>query len=98
MMVSIPPKYSVAQVIGYIKGKSAIYIAREFAGRSRSFVGSTSGLEATSCPRWVGMNERFARISGRRNRKTDGKSSSGWMRAATRRVAQVARSGHVLPL
>ncbi len=39
MMVSIPPKYSVAQVIGYIKGKSAIYIAREFAGRSRSFVG-----------------------------------------------------------
>ena len=34
MMVSIPPKYSVAQVIGYIKGKSAICIAREFAGRS----------------------------------------------------------------
>ena len=36
MMLSIPPKYSVAQVIGYIKGKSAIHIAREFAGRSRS--------------------------------------------------------------
>ena len=35
MMVSIPPKYSVAQVIGYMKGKSAIHIAREFAGRSR---------------------------------------------------------------
>ena len=49
-------------------------------------------------PYGVGMSERFARISGRRNRKTDGKSSSGWMRAATRRVAQVARSGHVLPL
>ena len=28
MLVSIPPKYSVAQVIGYIKGKSAIHIAR----------------------------------------------------------------------
>ena len=39
MMVSIPPKYSVAQVIGYIKGKSAIHIAREFAGRPRNFVG-----------------------------------------------------------
>ena len=38
-MMSIPPKYSVGQVIGYTKGKSAIYIAREFAGRSRSFVG-----------------------------------------------------------
>ncbi len=39
MMLSIPPKYSVAQVIGYIKGKSAIHIAREFAGRKRNFVG-----------------------------------------------------------
>ena len=39
MLVSIPPKYSVAQVIGYMKGKSAIHIAREFAGRSRSFIG-----------------------------------------------------------
>ena len=38
MMVSIPPKYSVAQVIGYIKGKSAIHIAREFEGRTRNFV------------------------------------------------------------
>jgi len=39
MMLSIPPKYSVAQVIGYMKGKSAIHIAREFAGRKRNFVG-----------------------------------------------------------
>ena len=39
LLVSIPPKYSVAHVIGYIKGKSAIHIAREFAGRPRNFVG-----------------------------------------------------------
>ncbi len=39
MLISIPPKYSVAQVIGFIKGKSAIHIAREFAGRKRNFVG-----------------------------------------------------------
>ena len=39
LMLSIPPKYAVAQVIGYIKGKSAIYIARHFAGRPRNFVG-----------------------------------------------------------
>lgn len=32
MMISIPPKYSVSQVIGYIKGKSAIHIARTFGG------------------------------------------------------------------
>jgi len=39
MMISIPPKYSVSQVIGYLKGKSAIHIAREFGGRKRNFVG-----------------------------------------------------------
>ena len=39
MLISIPPKYSVAQVVGFIKGKSAIHIAREFAGRKRNFVG-----------------------------------------------------------
>jgi len=39
MMVSIPPKYSVAQVVGYIKGKSAIHIARTFGERKRNFVG-----------------------------------------------------------
>lgn len=38
MMISIPPKYSVAQVVGYIKGKSAIFVARYF-GRRRNFVG-----------------------------------------------------------
>ena len=40
MMLSIPPKHSVAQVVGYIKGKSAIHIAREFAGRPRNFADS----------------------------------------------------------
>ena len=39
MMIAIPPKYSVSQVVGYIKGKSAIHIAREYAGRKRNFVG-----------------------------------------------------------
>jgi len=33
------PKYSVAQVIGYIKGKSAIHLAQTFGGRSRNFIG-----------------------------------------------------------
>jgi len=39
MLISIPPKYSVAQVVGYIKGKSAIHIARTFSERKRNFVG-----------------------------------------------------------
>jgi putative transposase len=39
MLVSIPPKYSVSQVVGYIKGKSAIHIARTYMGRRQNFVG-----------------------------------------------------------
>ena len=39
MMISIPPKYSVSQVVGFIKGKSAIHIARTFTGKKRNFMG-----------------------------------------------------------
>jgi putative transposase len=39
MLIEIPPKYSVAQVVGYIKGKSAIAIARRFVGRQKNFTG-----------------------------------------------------------
>ena len=39
MMISIPPKYSVSNVVGYIKGKSAIHLARVYAERKRNFVG-----------------------------------------------------------
>ncbi len=41
--IAIPPKYAVAQVVGYIKGKSAIHIARTFGGRSRNFTGEHFG-------------------------------------------------------
>jgi REP element-mobilizing transposase RayT len=39
MMISIPPKYAVSQVIGFIKGKSAIHLARVYGERKRNFVG-----------------------------------------------------------
>ena len=39
MMISIPPNYAVSQVVGYIKGKSAIHLARVYAERRRNFVG-----------------------------------------------------------
>jgi len=39
IMLSIPPKYSVSQVVGFINGKSAIQIARNFQGRKENFVG-----------------------------------------------------------
>jgi putative transposase len=39
MLLSIPPKYSVSQVVGFIKGKSAIHLARVYGERKRNFVG-----------------------------------------------------------
>jgi putative transposase len=39
MLIAIPPKYAVAQVIGFIKGKSAIHLARVYGERKRNFVG-----------------------------------------------------------
>ena len=39
MMLSIPPEYAVSQVVGFIKGKSAIHLARVYGERKRNFVG-----------------------------------------------------------
>src|SRR5262245_50502850 len=39
MMISIPPKYAVSQVVGFIKGKSAIHLARVYGERKRNFIG-----------------------------------------------------------
>ena len=68
MLVSIPPKYSVAQVVGYIKGKSAIYIARTYVGKRRNFVGenfwargyfvSTVGRDETTVREYIKHQEK----------------------------------------
>jgi putative transposase len=68
MMISIPPKYAVAQVMGYIKGKMAIHIARVYAGRRRSFVGqqfwargywvSTVGRDEEAVRRYIQEQEK----------------------------------------
>src|SRR5271170_7349816 len=50
MMISIPPKYAVSQVIGFIKGKSAIHLARVARGNAILW-GSTSGRGDTSSRR-----------------------------------------------
>ncbi len=39
MMISIPPKYAVSQVVGFIKGKSAIHLARVYGEEKRNFMG-----------------------------------------------------------
>ncbi len=68
MLISIPPKYSVGQVMGYITGKSAIHIARVYAGRRRSFVGqqfwargywvSTVGRDEVAVRRYIQEQEK----------------------------------------
>jgi putative transposase len=41
ILISIPPKYSVSQVVGFIKGKSAISSARNYMGRIKNFIGQS---------------------------------------------------------
>ena len=67
MLLSIPPKYPVAQVIGYIKGKSAIHVARTYLNRRRNFVGqhfwargyfvSTVGRDETTIREYIRRQE-----------------------------------------
>jgi putative transposase len=67
MLIEIPPKYAVAQVVGYIKGKSAIHIARTFEGRQRNFTGqhfwargyfvSTVGLDEKTIREYIQNQE-----------------------------------------
>ena len=70
MLLSIPPKYAVSQVVGYIKGKSAIHIARVWMGRRRNFVGQHSGRGDSSSRPWVETRNRSASTSGTTRRKT----------------------------
>lgn len=66
MLVSIPPKYSVAQVVGYLKGKSAIFIARVLQGRrnvrgenfwARGYFVSTVGRDEEAVRRYIREQE-----------------------------------------
>ena len=74
--ISIPPKHAVSYVVGYIKGKSAIGIARQFAGRSKNFTGenfwargyfvSTVGLDEEMVRAYIrhqeGEDERYEQL------------------------------------
>ena len=90
IMLSIPPKYSVAQVIGYIKGKSAIHIARHFAGRPRNFVGQhfwARGYFVST----VGRDEQAIRAYIREQETEDRRQERLRLdEVATCKVAQVA--------
>jgi putative transposase len=69
MMIPIPPKYAVSQVVGYIKGKSAIHLARVYGARKRNFVGQHFWREDTSCRRWVETKRSFGSTSATRSER-----------------------------
>jgi len=60
MCISIPPKYAVSNVVGYMKGKSAITIARKFAGREKNFTGEVFWARGYFVST-VGLNEEVVR-------------------------------------
>lgn len=70
MLLSIPPKYSVAQVVGHMKGKSAISIARIFMGKTKNFVGQSFWARGYFVST-VGRDEQTIRESIRNQEKED---------------------------
>jgi putative transposase len=70
MLISIPPKYAVSQIVGYIKGKSAIAsVARQFSGKKQNFSGeqfwargyavSTVGFEEEQIRKYIRHQEQL---------------------------------------
>lgn len=70
MMIAIPPKYAVSQVVGYIKGKSAIQIARVYGERKRNFVGQSFWARGYFVST-VGRDEEVIRAYIRNQEKED---------------------------
>ena len=69
MLIKIPPKHSVSSVVGYIKGKSAIAVARQFGGQQKNFNGerfwargyavSTVGFEEAKIKEYIRNQEQL---------------------------------------
>ena len=71
MVISIPPKYSVSQVVGYVEGKSAIWVARA-TGKHRNFVGQNFWARGY-CVSTVGLDEETIREYVRSQEEADKK-------------------------
>ena len=72
--ISIPPKYSVSQVMGYMKGKSAIHIARVYAGRRRNYVGQHflgRGYWVSTVGKDEGVMRRYIQDQEKEDRRMD---------------------------
>jgi hypothetical protein len=98
MLVSIPPKYAVSQVVGFIKGKSAIHLARVYGERKRNFVGQhfwARGYFVST----VGRDESVVREYIKKQEKEDERLDQlGLWRAGTDPVAPALRGRLLRPL
>ena len=70
MCLSIPPKYAVSNVVGYIKGKSVITIARKYGGRARNFTGEVFWARGYFVST-VGLDEEMVRAYIRNQEQED---------------------------
>ena len=74
MLISIPPKYAVSQVVGFIKGKSAIHIAREYFKCKKNFTGQqfwARGYHVSTVGRDEEAIRKYIKEQERENRKID---------------------------
>ncbi len=74
MLISIPPKYSVAQVVGFIKGKSAIHVARNYLGHRRNFTGQkfwARGYHVSTVGRDEDVVREYIRSQQQEDRRLD---------------------------
>ncbi len=74
MLIAIPPKYSVSEVIGFMKGKSAIAIARNFTGRKKNFQGQNfwaRGYYVNTVGRDEEVIRQYIRNQEKEDRRTD---------------------------
>ena len=74
MLIKIPPKHSIAQVVGYIKGKSAIAVAREFSGKKKNYSGEKFWARGYAVST-VGFNEVEIRQYVKLQKQLDGAGS-----------------------
>ena len=72
LCISIPPKYAVSNVVGYLKGKSAIQIARKFGGKQRNFTGENFWARGYYVST-VGLDEAIVRAYIRNQEAEDGR-------------------------
>ena len=70
MCISVPPKYALSNVVGFIKGKSAIMIARQFGGRTKNFTGEVFWARGYFVST-VGLDEAMVRAYIRNQEKED---------------------------